>query len=237
MSERRIRTIGIIGAMEEEVSGLKETMTDVSREERAGMIFYRGKLEGKDAVVVCSGIGKVNAAACAQILADCWQVDAILNTGIAGSLREEVGIGDIVLSVDAVQHDFDCIGFGYPLGVIPRMETSVFPADPELLELAEKCCREVNPETGVFRGRVASGDVFVSSAARKAEILKNFGGWCCEMEGASIAQVAHINRIPWLIIRAISDKADGTAAETYDKFQDEAIKHFLRLTLAMVNQL
>ena len=223
MSDRVLSRIGIIGAMEEEVSGLKENMTEVRTEIRAGMTFYEGKLAGKDAVVVCSGIGKVNAAACAQILADRWQVDAIMNTGIAGSLREEVGIGDIVLSVDAVQHDFDCVGFGYPLGVIPRMDTSVFRADPELLDLAEECCRAVNPETGVFRGRVASGDVFVSSAEKKAEM--------------SIAQVAHINRIPWLIIRAISDRADGTAAETYDKFQDEAIKHFLRLTLAMVKRL
>lgn len=237
MSDRVLSRIGIIGAMEEEVSGLKENMTEVRTEVCAGMTFYEGKLAGKDAVVVCSGIGKVNAAACAQILADRWQVDAIMNTGIAGSLREEVGIGDIVLSVDAVQHDFDCVGFGYPLGVIPRMDTSVFRADPELLDLAEECCRAVNPETGVFRGRVASGDVFVSSAEKKAEILKIFDGWCCEMEGASIAQVAHINRIPWLIIRAISDRADGTAAETYDKFQDEAIKHFLRLTLAMVKRL
>ena len=211
MSDRVLSRIGIIGAMEEEVSGLKESMAEVRTEIRAGMTFYEGKLAGKDAVVVCSGIGKVNAAACAQILADRWQVDAIMNTGIAGSLREEVGIGDIVLSVDAVQHDFDCVGFGYPLGVIPRMDTSVFRADPELLDLAEECCRAVNPETGVFRGRVASGDVFVSSAEKKAEILKIFDGWCCEMEGASIAQVAHINRIPWLIIRAISDRADGTA--------------------------
>jgi len=229
--------IGIIGAMEEEVAGLKAHMTDTVSEETAGMVFNRGKLEGKDAVVVCSGIGKVNAAACAQILCCRYGVDCILNTGIAGGLADDVNIGDIVLSTDAVQHDFDCVGFGYPLGVIPRMETSAFPADERLLDVAERCCREVNPEISVFRGRVASGDVFVSSPEKKAYISENFHGWCAEMEGAAIAQVAYLNRVPYLIIRAISDKASGEAAEQYDRFQDAAISHFLKLTLAMVKEL
>ena len=139
--------IGIIGAMEEEVAGLKARMRDVKRSERAGMSFYQGQIEGKDCVVVCSGIGKVNAAACAQILSDCYAVDCIMNTGIAGGVQKDINIGDIVLSVDAVQHDFDCTGFGYPMGKIPRMETSVFRADEKLLALAESCCSEVNPDT------------------------------------------------------------------------------------------
>ncbi len=246
--------IGIIGAMEEEVAGLKAKMTGaadapggetageagnpgIRTETRAGMTFYQGKLAGRDVVVVCSGIGKVNAAACAQILADRYQVSMIMNTGIAGGLLDEVNVGDIVLSEDAVQHDMDCVGFGYDPGVIPRMETSFFKADPKLVELAEQCCREVNPEIQVFRGRVASGDCFVSSAEKKAAIRSGFQAACCEMEGAAIAHVAWLNGLPWIIIRAISDKADGTAAEQYDKFQDAAIEHFLRLTLAMVSRL
>ena len=229
--------IGIIGAMEEEVAGLKAKMQDVRTTERAGMVFYTGMLCGKKCTVVCSGIGKVNAAACTQILADKFGVSVIMNTGIAGGLHEEVNVGDIVLSTDAVQHDMDCVGFGYAPGVIPRMKESFFRAAPELVDLAEQCCREVNPEISVFRGRVASGDCFVSSSQKKAEIREKFDAWCCEMEGAAIAQTAYLNGLPWIIIRAISDKADGTAAEQYDRFQDEAIGHFLKLTLAMVGKL
>lgn len=229
--------IGIIGAMEEEVAGLKAHMSGVRTEERAGMVFYTGELCGKECTVVCSGIGKVNAAACTQILADCFQVSMVMNTGIAGGLRDEVNVGDIVLSTDAVQHDMDCVGFGYAPGVIPRMKESFFKAAPELVDLAEQCCREENPEIGVYRGRVASGDCFVSSAEKKAAIRAQFDAWCCEMEGASIAQTAYLNGLPWIIIRAISDKADGTAAEQYDRFQDAAIAHFLKMTLAMVQKL
>ena len=229
--------IGIIGAMEEEVAGLKAHMTGVRQQQRAGMTFYEGELCGKDCVVVCSGIGKVNAAACTQILADRYDVSMVMNTGIAGGLRDEVNIGDIVLSTDAVQHDMDCIGFGYAAGVIPRMKESFFQADEKLVDLAERCCREENPEIQVFRGRVASGDCFVSSAEKKAEIREKFDAWCCEMEGAAIAQTAFLNGLPWIVIRAISDKADGTASEQYDRFQDAAIAHFLKMTLAMLEKL
>lgn len=121
--------LGIIGAMDEEVAKLKEVMTDVEIMTKASMDFYKGKMSGKDVVVVRSGIGKVNAGMCAQILVDIYGVDAVINTGIAGSLNADINIGDIVLATDALQHDMDATGFGYPLGVIPRMETSIFIAD------------------------------------------------------------------------------------------------------------
>lgn len=229
--------IGMIGAMEEEVLGLRRKMSSFRVETRANMDFYIGELEGKECVLVCSGIGKVNAAACAQILADRFEVTCILNTGIAGGLKKELSIGDIVLSTDAVQYDFDCTGCGYPLGKIPRMKTSEFPADPALGALAFRCCREENPGVGVFMGRVASGDCFVSSGGRKTEICECFDAWCCEMEGAAIAQVAYLNELPYLIIRAISDQADGTAPEQYDQFQSEAIEHFLKLTLRLLREM
>lgn len=229
--------IGIIGAMEEEVRSIQESMANVSEQQIAGMNFYEGLLAGKECVVVCSGIGKVNAAACAQILCDRYKVDKLINTGVAGGLEDAVEIGDIVLSTDAVQHDMDCVGFGYKKGVIPRMATSEFKADEEMIEIAERCCKEVNPGVGVFRGRVASGDVFVSSAAKKAEIRASVGGYCCEMEGAAIAQVAYLNNVPFLIIRAISDKASGEACDQYDEFEEAAIGHFYRLTMAMIAEL
>ncbi len=226
--------IGIIGAMQEEVARLKESMSGVSIERRAGMDFYKGMLGGKAAVVVRSGIGKVNAAVCSQILVDIYNVDAIINTGIAGSLKNEINIGDIVLSEDTLQHDMDATGFGYPAGQIPQMEESVFRGDDGLIKLAEDCCRKVNPEIGVFVGRVVSGDQFVSAKEKKAWIAETFQGYCTEMEGAAIAQAAYLNQIPFLIIRAISDKADDSAEMDYEEFEAKAIEHSVKLVLAMM---
>ncbi len=229
--------IGIIGAMEEEVSQLKEKMEDVQVKQKAGMEFYRGTLCGKPAVVVRSGIGKVNAGICAQILVDDYQVDYIINTGIAGSLKNEINIGDIVVSTDTVQHDMDATGFGYPVGQIPRMDTLSFPADEQLIALAQEVCREVIPEIQIFAGRVVSGDQFVSDKATKERISREFQGYCTEMEGAAIAQAAYLNGVPYVVLRAISDKADDSASVDYPAFEREAIRHSVELMLNMVQRL
>lgn len=229
--------LGIIGAMDEEVSKLKEIMEDVTIMTRASMDFYRGRMSGKDVVVVRSGIGKVNAGICTQILVDEYGVDAVINTGIAGSLNADINIGDIVLSTDTLQHDMDATGFGYEPGVIPRMETSVFEADEKLRTLARTCCERVNPDISVFEGRVVSGDQFISDKEKKNIILNRFHGCCTEMEGAAIAQAAYLNRIPFLIIRAISDKADDSATEDYPVFEAKAIKHSVRLVSEMMKAL
>ena len=181
--------IGIIGAMDEEVAMLKEKLTEVQVETKAAMDFYKGKLEGKDVVVVRSGIGKVNAAMCAQILADVYHADHVINTGIAGSLKAEINIGDIVLSTDALQHDMDAQAFGYEPGQIPRVDTLSFKADEKMIALAKECCEKVNPEIGVFTGRVVSGDQFISDKEKKKWLTDTFAGYCTEMEGAAIAQV------------------------------------------------
>ena len=226
--------IGIIGAMEEEVELLKEKMTDTVIVEKAGMKFVKGNLKGQTAVVVRSGIGKVNAGICTQILADEFQVEAVINTGIAGSLKAEINIGDIVLSTDTMQHDVDAREFGYPLGQIPRMETLAFEADENLRKLAKEVCEEVNPDIQVFEGRVASGDQFVASSEVKDELIREFAGSCTEMEGAAIAQAAYLNGIPFLIVRAISDKADDSASMDYPEFERQAILHSTRLTKALI---
>ena len=155
-----MKRIGIIGAMEEEVASFKEKMEIQEVRTIAGMEFCRGICENQPVIIVRSGIGKVNASVCTQILCDVLQAEVIINTGVAGSLKNAINIGDIVLSVDALQHDMDATGFGYEPGVIPRMETSVFKADDALVDLAERVCREVNPDIQVFRGRVVSGDLF-----------------------------------------------------------------------------
>ena len=228
--------IGIIGAMDEEVAMLKEKLTEVQVETKAAMDFYKGKLEGKEVVVVRSGIGKVNAAMCTQILADIYGVTGVVNTGIAGSLKAEIDIGDIVLSSDAVQHDMDATGFGYEPGQIPRVETLAFKADEGLIHLAEECCSKVNPDIHTFVGRVVTGDQFISDKGKKKWLTDIFGGYCTEMEGAAIAQACYLNSIPFLIVRAISDKADDSATVDYPAFEAAAAEHSVNLTMEFIKR-
>ena len=227
---------GIIGAMEEEVAQLKEQMTNLTITTKAGMDFYDGLLLGKAVTVVRSGIGKVNAGCCTQILADLFSVDCVINTGIAGSLDVAIDIGDIVLCTDAVQHDMDAVAFGYDLGVIPRMPVSFFPADDKLRAAAKTICEKVNPEIKVHEGRVATGDQFIADKAKKDFIVTNFSAKWTEMEGAAIAQAASNNNRPFLIIRAISDKADNSAQMDYPTFEKQAIEHTVKLMLALVEE-
>ncbi len=229
--------LGIIGAMEEEVAGLKDKMIVSRTIKKASMEFWEGVLEGTSVVVVRCGVGKVNAAICAQILADEFHVTAIVNTGIAGSLKKEINIGDIVLSTDALQHDMDATGFGYSYGVIPQMDNSIFQGDEKLLTLAKECCEQVNPDISVFSGRVVSGDQFISDKGKKDWIAEQFHGFCTEMEGAAIAQTAYLNQIPFLIIRAISDKADDSAHMDYAEFERKAIQHSVNLMTEIARRL
>ena len=229
--------IGIIGAMEEEVAMLKEKMKIEQRLEKASMEFFAGTLAGREVVVVRSGIGKVNAGICTQILVDLFDVKAVINTGIAGSLDGRIDIGDIVISTDALHHDMDAVNFGYPLGQIPRMDTLSFPADEKLIAVAEEACRQVNPDIHTWTGRVVSGDQFIADRAVKDRIIENFGGFCTEMEGAAIAQGAYLNQIPFVILRAISDKADDSATMDYPTFEKKAIEHSVRLVIRMMELL
>lgn len=228
--------LGIIGAMAEEVEQLKREMESPVITAIAGMDFYKGKIGGKDVVVVRSGVGKVNGAVCVQILADQFKVDGIVNTGIAGSLKAEINIGDLVLATDAVQHDVDATQFSYPVGQIPQMSEFSFKADEQLRKVAARCCRQVNPDIEVHEGRILTGDQFVSSKEKKAWLTETFGGACTEMEGAAIAQAAYLNKIPFLIVRAISDKADDSAQMDYEEFERLAIVHSVNLTRALVEE-
>ena len=145
----------------------------------------------------------------------------------------ELMLGDIVISSDALQHDFDVTGLGYKKSVIPGMETSVFTADTELVEMAKEACEIVNPEIQCFVGRVVTGDQFISDNGTKAALVKDYDGYCADMEGASMAQVATLNKIPFVIIRAISDKADNSAPVAYETFEEQAIVHTVKLLAAM----
>lgn len=217
-----MKKIGIIGAMELEVEVLKERMAIRNKIEKASMEFWEGTLNGTETVVVRSGVGKVNAALCTQILCDSFAVSHIINTGVAGSLKNEINIGDIVVSTDALHHDVDVRVFGYPLGEVPQMGCLAFPADDHLQQLAVSCCREVNPDIEVYQGRIVSGDQFISDKKIKNTIIQNFQGFCVEMEGASIAHASYLNHVPFVIIRAISDKADDSAQMDYPSFEKAA---------------
>lgn len=229
--------LGIIGAMEVEVEKLREMMENPQLQTAAGMNFYQGTIKGKEVVVVRSGVGKVNAGLCSQILVERYHVDGIVNTGIAGSLKNEVNVGDIVLSTVAVQHDVDATGFGYPLGEIPQLGVKEFPADERLRQLAERCCHRANPDIQTFSGRIASGDQFISSREKKNWIRDTFDAYCTEMEGAAVAQAAYLNQVPYLIVRAISDKADDSAQVDYNEFEAKAVEHSVRLMAAMLEEL
>ena len=231
-----MNTIGIIGAMDEEVELIKGTMTVEKTVEKAGCTFLSGKIEGKNAVVVRCGIGKVNAAMCTQILIDIFNVDAVINTGVAGGLADGISVGDVIISKDALQHDMDCSPLGDPKGTIPRMETSIFKADETLMNAAKLASEKAIDGKTAF-GRVVSGDQFIADAELKKVLKNDFGGACAEMEGAAIAHICCLNKVPYVIIRNISDTADGSADISFAEFCKTAVKHSGSIVLEMMKNL
>ena len=228
--------LGIIGAMRIEVETLLDKMENVTMTKHAWSEYYEGTLEGLDVVVVQCGVGKVNAAMCAQILCSCYGVTHLVNTGIAGSLCADLDIGDLVVSRDAMYHDFDCNAFGYPSGKVPGMDVIAFPADETMMGYAFAAAEAVNP--GHTRiGRVASGDQFVADKALKEKIIATTQGLCTEMEGAAIAQTAYRNGIPFVILRAISDKADDSAEMDYPTFERIAAHRCAEVTCKLAAKL
>ena len=228
--------LGIIGAMEEEVETLLGLMEHKQQAQKAGSRFVDGVLEGLNVTVVQCGVGKVNAALCAQILCDCFGVTHLVNTGIAGSLCADLDIGDLVVSQDAMYHDVDAEAFGYPVGKVPGMDVTAFPADDALIGYAFAAAEAVNPGHTKI-GRVASGDQFVASREVKERIIEITKALCTEMEGAAIAQTAYRNQLPFVILRAISDKADDSTTMDYPSFERLAAHRCAAVTQALAKRL
>jgi len=230
--------LGIIGAMDVEVATLKEAMTAKVERTIAGSVYCEGRLEGLPAVVVQCGVGKVNAALCVQALCDCFGVSHIVNTGVAGSLDAKLDIGDFVISREAMYHDFKCspINPAYVVGQVPGLPVLAFPADAGLVRMAFSAANSICPGHAHI-GMVASGDQFVCNKKQKQTIVEDTGALCTEMEGAAIAHSAWKNGIPFVVIRAISDKADDAAEMGYPTFETMAAKRCAEVTRTMAKSL
>lgn len=227
--------IGIIGAMVEEIELLHQNVSNITETKSAGITFFTGTLHGKDVIYCKSGVGKVNAAICTQVLLS-FGVDAIWFTGVAGALDPKLEVGDIVISSSALQHDMDVTPLGFAKGVIPFQEVSDFPADPSLITLAQRAGEALFPNRTLV-GKIVSGDQFIASREKVKELYEQFQGACAEMEGAAVAQVCFANGVPFVIIRSMSDKADGSASVTYQEFVVTAANNSYSMLDQMLTEL
>lgn len=229
--------VGILGAMDQEVSGLCAKLERTIVKNVAGNEYHVGQLNGISVVVVKCGIGKVNSAVATQIMIDHFDIDIIINTGVAGSLSNSLDIFDIVISKDLVQHDFDTSVTGDELGLVPGFSKVAFDVDEKLYTLAKEVGKEVVSDANVYTGRIATGDQFIASSEQKERIVKSFGAVCTEMEGCAIAQTCYLNNMPFLVIRAISDKADNSATMDYFEFVNKAAVNSAKLVEELVLRL
>lgn len=232
-----MKKIGIIGAMEVEVNFLRNLMGDGRKEtEAGGIVFNEGKINGVDAVVVRSGVGKVNAALCAQRLALQFGCTNVINTGIAGAMAHGLGVMDFVVSTDAVYHDMNATGFGYKLGQVPQMQVFSFEADKAMIEAAKKAFVESELSKGhkMIEGRIATGDQFISDKEQKSFIAKEFSPACVEMEGAAIAHACYLNKVPFVVLRCMSDMADDLSSNQYDFNEPVAAEMSARVVEKMI---
>ena len=225
--------IGIIGAMEVEVCSLVDALEERREETVSGTVFYRGRLDGAEVVVARCGIGKVAAAVCAEAMILRYAPDLLVNTGVGGSLTPCLSVTDVAVSDRAVQYDMDTSPLGDPVGLISGINRIYFEADDRAGKLFLACAADAGVKA--LAGTVASGDRFVASVGAKAEILSLFpDAVVCEMEGAAIAHAAYLNGTPFIIVRAISDSADGASGMDYPTFLSRAAKTSFALTRAFV---
>ena len=227
--------IGIIGALDIELERLIDAMREPVHREISGVPFTCGKLLGTDVVIARAGVGKVNAAVCAQTMALIYEPELIINSGVSGALSPELRVGDVVIGTDVVQHDVDTTALGDEPGFVSTVDRLSFPLD----NFASTAISAAAEELGIraVRGRIASGDQFVASTERKEEIVRLFSAVTCEMEAGAIAHVCFLNRIPCAVIRSISDGGNEEAPMSYEEFLPLAAKNSSELTLAYLKSL
>lgn len=224
--------IGIIGAMDEEIQYLLEHMEDKQEVTVAHSRFIKGELEGKEIVLLKSGIGKVNAAMGTTIMMERFSPEAVINTGSAGGFSERLEVGDLVISSEVVQHDVDVTAFDYEHGQVPGLPTFI-PASDKLVELTAGAVKELNIQYEI--GLIATADTFMADQSKVRETREKFPQMiAAEMEGAAIAQVCHQYDVPFVIIRALSDIAGKDSSVTFDAFIETAAEHAAQLIMKVV---
>lgn len=231
------KTIAVIGAMDEEISLLKAEMKGVKEKKIGGIKYYKGKLEGKNIVLLKTGVGKVNAAVGADTVIREFDADEIIFTGVAGAVNENLNVADVVISKDLVQHDVDLTAFGYPLGLMSGEKEIGFKADPKLINIAEKSAIKVLGKDKVSIGRIVTGDQFIANKDKVKFLRDEFQADAVEMEGAAVAQVATLYDVPFVVLRALSDKADGSADVTYQEFVQEAANNSAKIVTEMLKSM
>ena len=214
--------IGIICAMALEANAITDTIENKKIKNISGVDFVSGTIGGRETVVAVCGVGKVFAAICAEAMILEYHPDAIINSGVAGSLCRSIKIGDIVIAESVVQHDMDTSPLGDPKGLISGINIINIPCDKAVAEYLKNCCDSLGIKN--FGGVIATGDVFMSNEANKKEVADRFNAKACEMEGASVGQVCYVNKVPFCVLRAISDNADDGAEITYETFAAESAK-------------
>lgn len=228
--------IGIICALKIEVEGLQALMENPEVTEKAGLKFISGKIFDKDVALLECGVGKVNAAVGTQIMIDLFKPDVVINSGIAGSLTKDLTVGDIVISTDCVEHDINCTALEEPRGQIWFTDEKRIdiPADPDVCAKLKECCQNLGAH--VRTGRIATGDMFITYVHQRETIAYEFGALCCEMEGGAVGHVCYMNKIPFAILRSISDDLKFYKTENYEEFKQlaadravKAIKKFIQM--------
>ncbi len=228
--------IGIIGAMEQEVSLLRSQISNLTTDIIAGIEFYQGQLNGVEVVVTRSGIGKVTAAIATTLLIERYAPTQIINTGSAGGFAKELAIGDVVISSEVRYHDADVTAFGYEMGQLPGQPAAFLP-QPALVETAQQAIAQVG-EVKAIEGPICTGESFIADPARTQVMLSHFPTIAaCEMEAAAIAQTCHQFNVPFVVIRAISDNANDDSAMDFDSFIIKAGEHSAKVVMAMLAQL
>ncbi|WP_297436660.1 5'-methylthioadenosine/adenosylhomocysteine nucleosidase [uncultured Clostridium sp.] len=226
-------TLGIIGAMSEELEILLKEMEVETKNTKANMTFYKGKLWNQNVVAVVCGIGKVNAAICSQILISEYNVTKVINVGVAGGVKKDIFPGNVVIANNLVQYDMDTTAFGDAMGQIPRLDTFDFKCDLELVKLAQNACNE-NSEIKSSTGRIVTGDLFVASVEKVQWLEKEFDASACEMEGGAIAHTCYLNNVPFVVIRSISDNANNGAHMDFAEFTTIGVKNSTAILKSML---
>ena len=224
-----MKKMGIIAAMQEEMIEIQKIMTDIQEKNIFELIYTTGKINDKEIVLVEAGVGKVNAARATQIMIDNFEIDAIINVGSAGATNEQLNIGDIVIGKKLIQHDFDITAFGHPKGYISNVGEYV-ESDERLIKKIEKAISDIKENDFKIKiGTIVSGDIFCTEIKMKEKVRTKFNADAIEMEGAAIAQVCKLDKVPFIIIRSISDNPNGNNNITFDQFLEKASKRCAKI--------